>query len=96
MIRLKDIAVRAGVSIMTVSKVLRDAPDISAATKARVRQLANQMGYVPDSLAQGLRTRTTKLLGLVVPTSDNPAFGRIVLAIETRAHELGYEIVFVR
>jgi hypothetical protein len=37
--------------------------DISVATKARVRQLANQMGYVPDSLAQGLRTRTTKLLG---------------------------------
>ena len=94
MIRLKDIALRAGVSIMTVSKVLRDAPDISAATKARVRQLANQMGYVPDSLAQGLRTRTTKLLGLVVPASDNPAFGRIVLAVESRAHELGYEIVF--
>src|SRR5262249_40477622 len=61
MVRLKDIAERAGVSVMTVSKVLRDAPDISAATKNRIRALARQMGYVPDSLAQGLRTRTTKL-----------------------------------
>src|SRR5213082_221159 len=66
MIRLKDIAQRAGVSIMTVSKVLRDAPDISPNTKARVRQLAEQMGYMPDSLAQGLRNRTTKLFGLVI------------------------------
>jgi len=93
MVRLKDIAARAGVSVMTVSKVLRDAPDISAATKNRIRALAGQMGYVPDSLAQGLRTRTTKLFGLVVSSMTNPIFARIVLAIEERAHELGYELI---
>src|SRR5438874_237737 len=65
MIRLKDVAEKGGVSVMTVSKVLRDAPDISTQTKVRIRRLAEEMGYVPDSLAQGLRTRTTKLLGLV-------------------------------
>jgi DNA-binding LacI/PurR family transcriptional regulator len=68
MVRLKDIAAQAGVSVMTVSKALRDAPDVSDATRTRIRQLASQMGYVPDSSAQGLRTRTTKLFGLVVPT----------------------------
>ncbi|HXT39597.1 MAG TPA: LacI family DNA-binding transcriptional regulator [Candidatus Angelobacter sp.] len=93
MVRLKDIAERAGVSIMTVSKVMRDAPDISVATKARVRVLAQQMGYVPDSLAQGLRTRTTKLFGLVVSAMTNPIFSRVVMAIEERAHELGYEVI---
>jgi len=93
MIRLKDIAERAGVSIMTVSKVMRDAPDISAATKVRVRALAQQMGYVPDSAAQGLRTRTTKLFGLVVSAMTNPIFARVVMAIEERAHELGYEVI---
>ena len=93
MVRLKDIAARAGVSVMTVSKVLRDAPDISAATKARVRALAQQMGYVPDSLAQGLRTRTTKLFGLVISAMTNPIFARVVMAIEERAHELGYEVI---
>src|SRR5438045_402164 len=49
MVRLKDIALRAGVSVMTVSKVLRDAPDISAVTKTRIKMLAEEMGYVPDS-----------------------------------------------
>src|ERR1043166_2643110 len=93
MVRLKDIAERAGVSVMTVSKVLRDAPDISAATKTRIRALARQMGYVPDSLAQGLRTRTTKLFGLVVSAMTNPIFARVVMAIEERAHELGYELI---
>src|SRR5216110_1035450 len=57
---------RAGVSVMTVSKVLRDAPDISTATKTRIRSLAHDMGYMPDSLAQGLRTRSTHLFGLVI------------------------------
>jgi LacI family transcriptional regulator, galactose operon repressor len=93
MVRLKDIAEKAGVSVMTVSKVMRDAPDISAATKARVRALAQQMGYVPDSQAQGLRTRTTKLFGLVISAMTNPIFARVVMAIEERAHELGYEVI---
>ena len=93
MVRLKDIAERGAVSVMTVSKVLRNAPDISAATKARIRQLAEQMGYVPDSMAQGLRTRTTKLFGLVISSVTNPVFARTVLAIEERARELGYDTI---
>ncbi len=95
-VRLKDIAAQAGVSVMTVSKVMRDAPDISASTKARVKALAVQMGYVPDSLAQGLRTRTTRLLGLVISTVTNPIFSRIVLALEERAHELGYDLIIAQ
>jgi LacI family transcriptional regulator, galactose operon repressor len=78
---------------MTVSKVMRDAPDISVATKTRVRALAEQMGYVPDSQAQGLRTRTTKLFGLIISAMTNPIFARVVMAIEERAHELGYEVI---
>lgn len=93
MVRLKDIAARARVSVMTVSKSLHDAPDISAATKVRIRQLAAQMGYVPDTAAQGLRTKATKLLGLIIPTVTNPMFARMVTAIEERAHELGYELI---
>ena len=59
MVRLKDIARHAGVAVMTVSKALRDAPDVSAATKARIKALAQQMGYVPNSFAQGLRCQTS-------------------------------------
>jgi LacI family transcriptional regulator len=93
MVRLKDIALRLGVSVMTVSKALRDAPDVSAATKAKIKSFAQQMGYVPDSSAQGLRTKTTKLFGLIIPSITNPIFGRIVFAIEERAHDLGYDVL---
>ncbi|HEY2328879.1 MAG TPA: LacI family DNA-binding transcriptional regulator [Verrucomicrobiae bacterium] len=93
MVRLKDIAQIVGVSVMTVSKALRDEPDVSAATKARIKKLALDMGYVPDSSAQGLRTKTTKLFGLVIPTTSNPIYARIVFAIEERAHELGYDLL---
>lgn len=94
MVRLKDIAQHAGVSIMTVSKALRDEPDVSATTKARIKALAQQMGYVPDSSAQGLRTRTTKLFGLIIPSITNPIYARLLVAVEERAHELGYDILY--
>ncbi|MCX6923646.1 MAG: LacI family DNA-binding transcriptional regulator [Verrucomicrobia bacterium] len=93
MTRLKDIAHRAGLSIMTVSKALRDQPDVSAATKARINLLAQQMGYVPDSTAQGLRNRKTKLFGLVISSMTNPIYSRVVVAIEERASALGYDVL---
>ena len=94
MIRLKDIAAQAGVSIMTVSKSLRDADDISAATKDRIRRMAAEMGYVPNSAAQGLRNQKTRLLGLILPAATDPTFSRITMAIESRAFDLGFDLVY--
>jgi DNA-binding LacI/PurR family transcriptional regulator len=93
MVRLKDIAERAGVSIMTVSKALRDEPDISESTKTRLRLMAQEMGYVPDSTAQGLRNKKTKLFGLIIPSLANPIYVRMLLAIQERAYELGYDVL---
>ena len=93
MVRLKDIAQLVGVSVMTVSKALRNEPDVSVATKAKIKKLAQDMGYVPDSSAQGLRTKTTKLFGLLIPSTTNPIYARIVFAIEERAYELGYDLL---
>ena len=93
MVRLKDIAQRANVSVMTVSKALRDAADVSEATKLRIRKLAQEMGYVPDSAAQGLRTRTTRSFGIIISTTTNPIFARVLMAIEQRAYEMGYDMV---
>jgi LacI family transcriptional regulator len=53
------------------------------------------MGYVPDSSAQGLRTRTTKLLGLLISSTTDPTVARMALAIEERAHELGYDLLLM-
>jgi len=94
MVRLRDIAVRAGVSVMTVSKALRNARDISAGTKDRIARLAREMGYVPDIMASGLRNGTTRLFGLVISAATNPIYSRILMAIEERAHEMGYELLF--
>lgn len=80
---------------MTVSKALRDEPDVSAATKARIKAMAQQMGYVPDSSAQGLRTRTTKMLGLLISSSTDLSVARMMLSIEERAHELGYDLLLM-
>ena len=96
MVRLKDIALRAGVSVMTVSKALRDEHDVSAATKSRIKLLAQQLGYVPDSSAQGLRNRTTKLFGLAIPSVTNPILSRVVLALEERAFDLGYDLLLAQ
>lgn len=93
MVRLKDIAVRAGVSIMTVSKALRSQKEVATATRERVQLLARQMGYVPDVAARGLRNRTTKLFGVVISSLANPIFNRVVRGIEEHAHEAGYEII---
>jgi DNA-binding LacI/PurR family transcriptional regulator len=94
MVKLKDIAARAGVSIMTVSKALRDAKDISAETRARIRKLAEEMQYVPDLSAQLMRSGKTRLFGLIISAATNPIYARIVMALEERAHELGYDLLF--
>jgi DNA-binding LacI/PurR family transcriptional regulator len=93
MVRLKDIAAQAGVCVMTVSKALRGSADIAPQTKTRVKLIAQQMGYVPDSLAQGLRGRGTKLLGLILPSVANPILARTVAAIEEGAHEMGCDLM---
>ena len=96
MIRLKDIAEQAGVSVMTVSKALRDEPDIAAATKARIQAIADQAGYLPNHAARGLRTRTTQQFALIISALTNPLYSRVIMAIEEQAHELGYEILFAQ
>jgi LacI family transcriptional regulator len=93
MVRLVDIAERIGVSVMTVSKALRDQPDVAAATRNRIKTVAKEMGYMPNPSAQSLRTRATKLFGLVIPSTTNPIFARMVFALEERAQELGYDLL---
>jgi len=94
MVKLKDIAARAGVSIMTVSKALRDAKDISPATRERIRKLAQEMEYVPDLSAQLMRSGKTRLFGLIISAATNPIYARIMMAIEERAHEFGHDLLF--
>ncbi len=96
MIRLKDIAVQADVSVMPVSKALRNEPDIAATTKTRIRAIAEEKGYVPNHSARGLRTSTTSQFALIISALTNPLYTRVMMAIEEQAHEMGYEILFAQ
>lgn len=66
-VRLRDLAEGLGLSVMAVSKALRDAPDIGAATKARVQAEAKRKGYWPNEAARSLRVKQSGWVGLVLP-----------------------------
>jgi len=93
MVRLKDIAVRAGTTAMTVSRALRGTKDVSPATRERIRALAAEMGYVPDVSARSLRTRATGLLGVLLPTVADPIHARMLVALEEHARAAGYDLL---
>ena len=90
-IRLKDIAAELGLSVVTVSKVLRDHPDIGAETRKRVLKRMRELNYQPNLAARSLVTGRTWTLGLVVPALLHPFFAEIAKAIsaETRKHGYG-------
>jgi len=86
---MKDIAQDLGVSIVTVSKALRNHPDIADATREKVLQRARELGYRPNLMARSLVTGRSSLIGLVVPDLVNPFFAEIAkyLAIELKKHK---------
>lgn len=92
-VTLKDIAARLNISKVTVSKALRDHPDISLETKQRVRDLALKLGYVPDFIARNLSSRRSNTIGLVVPKIAHHFFATAIEAIYETAFQYNYEII---
>ncbi|MBN2416925.1 LacI family DNA-binding transcriptional regulator [bacterium] len=92
-ITLNDLAVELGVSRVTVSKALRDHPDISSATKKRVRDLAEERGYSPNMMARSLSSRRSHIIGLVVPKITDYFYPTIIKAIYDAMYRNGYEVL---
>jgi DNA-binding LacI/PurR family transcriptional regulator len=88
---LADVAAHAGVSVALVSVVLRDAPGASAATRARVRRAAEELGYRPDSRARLLRRTRSRLIGVVFGV-QHPFHGDLVNGLYVAADAAGYEL----
>ncbi len=89
-VRLKDIAEKLGVSIVTVSKALRDRPDVSAETRARILELVKQLNYRPNLAARSLVTGRSSLIGLVVPDLIHPYFAEIAKALAAALRKKNY------
>jgi DNA-binding LacI/PurR family transcriptional regulator len=83
----------AGVSEPTVSRSLRDDPQISARTRAFVHQIADQLGYVPNAAARNLALRRSQTVGLMVPDVTDPVHGQIVSGFEDEATRQGYVLL---
>jgi LacI family transcriptional regulator len=91
-VRLKDIANELGLSVVTVSKVLRDHPDIGADTRKRVLNRMRELNYQPNLAARSLVTGRTWTLGLVVPALVHPFFADIAQAISSETSGRGYSL----
>ncbi len=92
-VTIKDIAKKLAISPSTVSRALRDHPDISKDTKALVSQTAEQLDYFPDSLAQGLKSRRTNTIGLIVPEIKHHFFSAAISGIEDVTYKAGITLL---
>ena len=90
---IADVARAAGVSTMTVSRVINAKGETRPATRARVEAAIQQLGYRPSKVARSLSTQRTFTLGLVVPDITNPFFPEIVRGAEDAAWRAGYSLV---
>jgi LacI family transcriptional regulator len=88
-----DIAAKLKVSRITVSKALRDHPDISKAMKEKVLKMAEAMGYSPNLVAANLSQRKTNTIGVVIPDLENSFFAFLTDSIIDTANERNYRIV---
>jgi len=92
-IRQSDIAKQLNVSRVTVSKALRDHPDISQAMKKKIGLTARKMGYVPNLIARQLNSRRTFTIGIVIPDLENSFFSYIVDSMIDYATEHNYYVI---
>lgn len=92
-VTLQDIARRTGVTINTVSRALKNKPDISVKTCERIQQVAREMGYVRNYAASSLRSGRTKTLGLILGAMSNPYYAVVADAVHEAAAALGYTLL---
>ncbi len=92
-IRLKDIAEKLGITVTTVSKALKDYPDISNETKKEVKRLAEELNYQPNSQALALRSNRSYTIGLIIPEIVHFFFSNVIKGIMNCAEQSNYRVL---
>ena len=92
-VSLKSIAKQLNLSISTVSRALHNHPDISKETKNRVLNLASELDYHINSIAQGLKKKRTNTIGVIVPEIKHDFFAEVISGIEEITYNAGFAIV---
>src|SRR5215831_19012470 len=91
--RIKDVALKAGVSTATVSHVINNTRRVTDSTRERVLKAIDQCAYYPNAHARSLALGRSHTLGLLVSDISNPFFPELVKSIEVAASERGYDII---
>jgi LacI family transcriptional regulator len=92
-VKLKDIAEILGVSVTTVSKALKDYPDISKETKQHVKILAEKLNYKPSALAVNFRNKESRIIGVIIPEIVHYFFSNVINGIISEAEKKGYLVI---
>lgn len=90
---LKDLASELGVSIATVSRALRNSPEIGREMQQKVKDLAKKLNYRPNPFAQSLRKEAPKVIGVVVPNLVTHYYAAVLDGIEDEARRAGYSVI---
>lgn len=93
---LKEIADQLGLSVPTVSKALKDYPDVSKKTKGLVKELAKTLNYTPNAFAVNLRTKESKTIGLIIPEIVHHFFSNVIKGIISQAEKKGYLVIILQ
>jgi LacI family transcriptional regulator len=89
---MQDVAREAGVSLMTVSRVVNNKDGISEPTRLRIQRIIDRLGYRPSDIARSLVTARTGTIGLVVIDNSNPFFSEVARGVEHEAYAQGYNV----
>lgn len=92
-VSIRDVAEEAQVSVATVSNVVRNRKNVSDAVRARVEEAINRLNYLPDRAAMQLREGRNRIIGVLVPSLDNPFFTALIACLEDCARKDGYDII---
>ncbi|WP_048602701.1 catabolite control protein A [Rubeoparvulum massiliense] len=91
-VTIYDVAKEAGVSMATVSRVVNGNPNVKPATRKKVKEAIQRLGYRPNAVARGLASKRTKTVGVVIPDVSNPFYSELVRGIEDIANMYDYNI----
>jgi DNA-binding LacI/PurR family transcriptional regulator len=90
---IREVARHAGVSTATVSHVLNNTGQVSQGTRQMVMSVVRELGYIPNAHARLLASGKSRTFGMIVSDIENPFFPEVVKSFETRARQLGYEVI---
>ena len=90
---IQEIARATGLSKSTVSRALRGLPSVSESTTRSVQRAADQLGYIPSSVAAGLATGRNRAIGVLVPLINRWFYVKVLEGIDAQLREAGYDLI---